>query len=57
MAQHRALVVGATGITGRNTGEHLAELGWEVFGISRSVAQGVTWRHARPGRHLEPGCT
>jgi nucleoside-diphosphate-sugar epimerase len=45
VAQHRALVVGATGITGRNTSEHLADLGWEVFGISRSAAHaghGVT---------------
>lgn len=45
MAQRRALVVGATGITGRNTCDRLADLGWEVFGISRSAAQaseGVT---------------
>ena len=40
MDQHKALVVGATGITGRNTSEHLADLGWEVFGLSRTAALG-----------------
>ncbi|MGW1345830.1 SDR family oxidoreductase [Kribbella sp. NPDC002412] len=35
MAERRALVVGATGLTGRNTAEHLARSGWEVTGVSR----------------------
>jgi nucleoside-diphosphate-sugar epimerase len=32
----RALVVGATGLTGRSTAEHLAASGWEVHGMSRA---------------------
>src|SRR5919202_4305486 len=35
MSNRRALVVGATGLTGRNTAEHLAATGWEVHGMSR----------------------
>ena len=35
MGDRRALVVGATGLTGRNTAEHLAATGWEVHGMSR----------------------
>jgi nucleoside-diphosphate-sugar epimerase len=35
MSERRALVVGATGLTGRNTAEHLARSGWEVTGLSR----------------------
>ena len=35
MSNRRALVVGATGLTGRNTAEHLAATGWEVYGMSR----------------------
>jgi nucleoside-diphosphate-sugar epimerase len=36
MSTRTALVVGATGLTGRNTAEHLAASGWEVYGMSRS---------------------
>ena len=32
----RALVVGATGIVGQATSQHLAAGGWEAFGLSRS---------------------
>jgi len=32
----RALVVGATGIVGQTTSQHLAAAGWETFGLSRS---------------------
>ncbi|WP_432936501.1 SDR family oxidoreductase [Kribbella sp. CA-253562] len=35
MSERRALVVGATGLTGRNAAEHLARSGWEVTGVSR----------------------
>ena len=35
MSNRRALVVGATGLTGRNAAEHLAASGWEVYGMSR----------------------
>jgi nucleoside-diphosphate-sugar epimerase len=48
MSERRALVVGATGLTGRNTVELLARTGWEVTGLSRSramAAEGV--RHAQ----------
>ncbi len=32
----RALIIGATGIVGRNLADHLAGLGdWEVTGLSR----------------------
>lgn len=44
MSGRTALVVGATGLTGRNTAEHLAASGWEVYGMSRcpgSLAEGV----------------
>src|SRR3954454_9966757 len=37
MSNRRALVVGATGLTGRNTAEHLAATGWEVYGMSRRL--------------------
>lgn len=40
-AERRALVIGATGITGRNTAEHLAREGWEVFGVSRRPGAGT----------------
>lgn len=45
MTERRALVIGATGITGRNTAEHLAREGWTVFGASRKPgtdANGIT---------------
>jgi nucleoside-diphosphate-sugar epimerase len=35
MADRTALVIGATGITGRNTCERLASSGWDVVGVSR----------------------
>ena len=35
MSERRALVVGATGLTGRNAAEQLARSGWEVTGVSR----------------------
>ena len=35
MSNRRALVVGATGLTGRNTAEELAATGWEVYGMAR----------------------
>ncbi|TDD54981.1 SDR family oxidoreductase [Nonomuraea terrae] len=47
MSGRRALVIGATGLTGRNTAEHLARAGWAVTGLSRRNAmesEGV--RHA-----------
>ena len=45
MSANRALVVGASGIAGRNVAGHLASLGWEVDGLSRRAAEdldGVT---------------
>ncbi|HET7399083.1 MAG TPA: SDR family oxidoreductase [Intrasporangium sp.] len=36
MSERTALVVGATGLTGRNAAEHLARSGWDVVGVSRS---------------------
>jgi len=38
MSEQVALVVGGTGITGRNTAELLARQGWDVTGLSRSGA-------------------
>lgn len=35
MSERRALVVGATGITGGNTADLLARSGWDVTGVSR----------------------
>lgn len=32
----RALVIGVTGIVGQNLAAHLADAGWEVYGLSRS---------------------
>ena len=47
MSARRALVVGVTGLTGRNAAEHLAREGWAVTGLSRK--QGME----TPGvRHL-----
>src|SRR3954447_11384374 len=45
MAEHKALVVGASGISGNNTAHHLVQHGWEVSGISRrplEALDGVT---------------
>lgn len=44
MSGRTALVVGATGLTGRNAAEHLAASGWEVYGMARrpgAVPDGV----------------
>lgn len=35
MSERRALVVGATGLTGRNTADLVARRGWQVTGVSR----------------------
>ena len=37
----KALVVGASGISGWNTARHLLERGWEVAGVSRRPAEGL----------------
>lgn len=37
MTKRKALVIGATGITGGNTARHLTGEGWEVVGVSRSA--------------------
>jgi nucleoside-diphosphate-sugar epimerase len=54
MSTRIALVVGATGLTGRNTAEHLAASGWEVYGMSRTG--GVETNGVRPvaGDALDP---
>ena len=36
MSQRKALVVGATGIAGRNLAQHLDNQGWEVYGLARN---------------------
>lgn len=41
MSQRRALVIGATGITGSNTAQHLADSGWSVLGVSRGIPTGL----------------
>ena len=41
MSSRRALVVGASGITGYNTAARLAASGWEVDGLSRRPAEGL----------------
>jgi nucleoside-diphosphate-sugar epimerase len=38
MTDRTAVVVGATGLTGRSTAEHLARAGWTVIGLSRRPA-------------------
>ena len=54
MTERRALVIGATGITGRNAAEHLARTGWDVVGVSRKPGEDKR-RCAPPrGRHLRP---
>jgi len=37
MDERRALVIGVTGISGRNLAEHLLDRGWRVTGISRAA--------------------
>jgi nucleoside-diphosphate-sugar epimerase len=41
MSVPKALVVGASGITGQNTARHLRARGWEVDGISRRPPEGL----------------
>jgi nucleoside-diphosphate-sugar epimerase len=41
----RALIVGITGISGRNLAEHLLAEGWDVTGISRHAPQGLPDAH------------
>ncbi|TQS43405.1 SDR family oxidoreductase [Cryptosporangium phraense] len=41
MADRRALIIGATGITGGNTAARLLASGWEVLGVSRSTPVGI----------------
>ena len=53
MSSRTALVVGATGLTGRNTAEHLAASGWEVYGISRHPPR-PTASGRSPGDVLDP---
>jgi nucleoside-diphosphate-sugar epimerase len=47
MPDRRALVVGITGISGNNLGEHLLARGWDVTGVSRRPPQGL-----QSARHL-----
>jgi nucleoside-diphosphate-sugar epimerase len=54
MSRRTALVVGATGLTGRNTAEQLAGLGWEVYGMSRHPAPVAGRVHPVAGDALEP---
>src|SRR5690242_15614326 len=37
----KALVVGASGISGWNTARHLVARGWDVHGVSRRPAEGL----------------
>jgi nucleoside-diphosphate-sugar epimerase len=47
VSERRALVVGATGLTGRNTAEHLVRSGWTVTGLSRRKTMEIEGvRHA-----------
>jgi nucleoside-diphosphate-sugar epimerase len=39
--ERRALVVGITGLSGRNAAERLLAQGWEVAGVSRGAPQGL----------------
>ncbi|MEV4171265.1 SDR family oxidoreductase [Nonomuraea sp. NPDC049709] len=41
MSGRRALVIGATGLTGRNTAEQLVRSGWAVTGVSRGKAMEI----------------
>jgi nucleoside-diphosphate-sugar epimerase len=41
MADRRALVVGVTGLSGRNLAEHLLGEGWSVAGVSRGEPSGL----------------
>lgn len=36
MSRGKALVVGATGIAGNNLAHHLANKGWDVYGLARN---------------------
>lgn len=54
MSQRRALVIGATGITGSNTADHLARSGWEVLGVSRRAPEGLPGVRHVPLDVLDP---
>ena len=54
MSNRRALVVGATGLTGRNAAEHLAATGWEVWGMSRHPGAEAAGVRAVAGDALDP---
>jgi nucleoside-diphosphate-sugar epimerase len=55
MNDRRALVVGATGLTGRNTAEHLARSGWAVTGLSRGKAAEIEGVRHASADVLDPG--
>jgi uncharacterized protein YbjT (DUF2867 family) len=54
MSERRALVVGATGLTGRNAAEHLAATGWEVHGMSRHPGAEAAGVRPVAGDALDP---
>ncbi len=54
MSNRRALVVGATGLTGRNTAEQLAATGWEVYGMSRRPGAEAAGVRPVAGDALDP---
>jgi nucleoside-diphosphate-sugar epimerase len=54
MSTRTALVVGATGLTGRNTAEHLAASGWEVYGMSRRPGAEAAGVRLVAGDALDP---
>ena len=55
MTGRKALVVGATGLTGRNTAELLAREGWDVTGLSRSRAMAAEGVGHMQADILDPG--
>ena len=54
MSTRTALVVGATGLSGRNTAEHLAASGWEVYGMSRRTGVDAEGVRSVAGDVLDP---
>src|SRR5437868_3143563 len=54
MSRRTALVIGATGLTGRNTAEHLAATGWEVYGMSRRPGAEAAGVRSVAGDVLDP---
>jgi nucleoside-diphosphate-sugar epimerase len=57
MSKRTALVVGATGLTGRNTAEHLAASGWDVYGMSRHGGAETDGVRPVAGDVLDPDST